>query len=308
MARPLPSLNALRVFEAAARHLSFLKASEELHVTPGAVSQQIRALEDELGVKLFRRFTRGVLLTDPGQRYARKISQLFDGLTAATRELRRDSPSAELKVSTVASFAARWLIPRLGAFRRAHPKFALSVEADDSVTDFAVDDIDLAIRYGPGGWPDLISELLFREEIFPVCSPKLLEGPVPLKTVADLSRHTLLDEETAETYSDRIWDFWFDSVGADSENRPKPGLRFTYAHMALQAAVAGQGVALGSTVLAADDLALGNLVRPLAESTMSRYAYWFVCPPDAADRPKVKAFREWVTAEAKRFVGQNTGT
>jgi LysR family glycine cleavage system transcriptional activator len=302
MARLLPPLNALRSFEAAARHLSFIKAGEELFVTPGAISQQVRQLEDQLGVKLFRRLTRGVLLTDAGQRYARRIAALFDGLATATREVRRDSSTAVLKVSSATSFAARWLIPRLGLFRQAHPGIVLQVLADNKLTDFTQDDVDLGIRFGPGGWPGLKAWFLFKEEVFPVCAPKLLAGPVPLTQVADLALHTLLEDEADDDLSwDLSWERWLTAVGA-GDVRVKPGLRFTYAHMALQAAVAGQGVALGTSVLAADDLAIGNLVRPLAEAAPSRFAYWVVCPEDAAERPRVRAFREWITAEAKRFL------
>jgi LysR family glycine cleavage system transcriptional activator len=308
MALLLPPLNALRAFEAAARHLSFMKAGEELHVTPGAISQQVRQLEDQLGVKLFRRLTRGVLLTDAGQRYARRIAALFEGLAAATREVKRDSSTASLKVTCVTSFAERWLIPRLGQFRQKHPGIVMQVLVDDKLTDFTQEDVDLGIRFGPGGWPGLKSEFLFREEVFPVCSPKLLEGPVPLARVEDLALHTVLDDESDDEPSwDLNWDRWLAAVGA-GEVRLKPALRFTYAHLALQAAVAGQGVALGSSVLAADDLALGNLVRPLAEAATGRFAYWLVYPPDAAERPKLKAFREWITGEAKRFLAQPSVT
>jgi LysR family glycine cleavage system transcriptional activator len=301
LSRILPSLTALRAFDAAARHLSFIKAGAELFVTPGAISQQVRALEDQLGVKLFRRLTRGVLLTDAGQRYAKAIARIFDDIAVATRDVKRHSSVAELKVSTGASFAARWLIPRLGLFRHANPKIVLRVIADNRLTDFATEDVDLAIRFGPGDWPDLVTEFLFREDIFPVCSPKLLDGPVPLQRVEDLTRHTLLDDETDEVYLDLTWEHWLHEVGAD-DVRPPPGVRFTYSHMALQAAVAGQGVALGTSVLAADDLAIGNLVRPLAESAASRFAYYFVCPQDAVERPKIKAFRGWITGEARRFL------
>ena len=302
MARVLPPLNALRAFEAAARHLSFIKAGEELFVTPGAISQQVRQLEAQLGVKLFRRLSRGVLLTDAGQRYALRLGTLFDGLAAATRDVRREGANTVLKVSSATSFAARWLIPRLGLFRQAQPGTALQVLADNKLTDFAQEDVDLAIRYGPGGWPDLKTELLFREEVFPVCAPKLLAGPVPLGKVADLALHTVLEDETDDgEFWDLSWVHWLAAVGAE-DIQLKPALRFTYAHMALQAAVAGQGVALGTSVLAADDLVIGNLVRPLAESTPGRFAYWLVCPPDAAERPKLRAFRDWITSEARRFL------
>jgi len=301
MVRKLPPLNALRAFEAAARHLSFLKASEELHVTPGAISQQVRALEEQLGVTLFRRMTRGVLLTDAGQRYGKRIGELLDGLVAATVDLQRDDAAGALTVSTMPSFAARWLIPRLGAFRIAHPSIALRVLAEGDLTDFAVENVDVAIRFGPGRYPGLVSELLFHEEIFPVCSPKLLNSGAPLRRLADLVNQTLLHDEPGAGYHDLNWRNWLEQVGA-SEIEPPPGPGFTYTHMTLQAAVAGQGVALGTTVLASDDLASGSLIRPLKESVTSSYSYWLVCPPGSLDRPKAKAFHDWVISEGARFI------
>src|SRR5262249_42046850 len=177
MARRLPPLNALRAFEAAARHLSFLKAANELHVTPGAVSQQVKGLEVQLGIKLFRRLTRGVLLTDAGQLYAKRLGELFDGIDAATRDLRRGEASPVLTVSAIPSFAARWLIPRLGTFNAAHPEITLRVIAESALPDFVTTDAEIAIRYGAAEYPGLTAELLFPGIIFPVCGPQLMEGP-----------------------------------------------------------------------------------------------------------------------------------
>lgn len=306
MVRPLPPLNALRAFEAAARHLSFLKAAEELHVTPGAISQQVKQLEDHLGIILFRRLPRGVLLTEAGQRYGKRIGEILEGIVAATVDLQRDEAAGILTVSAMPSFAARWLIPRLGLFRLAQPGISLRVVAEGDLTDFAVENVDVAIRYGPARYQGLASELLFPEEIFPVCSPKLLAGPTPLRRIADLVNFTLLYDEPGAGYHDLNWRRWLAQVGAP-EIEPSPGPAFTYTHMTLQAAVAGQGVALGSTVLAADDLASGSLVRPLPESVTSPFAYWFVCPPASLGRPKVKAFHDWVLAEGKSFVAALPG-
>jgi LysR family glycine cleavage system transcriptional activator len=305
MARRLPPLNALRAFEAAARNLSFLKAGEELAVTPGAISQQVRGLEQQIGVPLFRRLARGVLLTDAGQLYARQIGQLFDGIAAATEEARRDSGATSLRVVTGTSFAARWLIPRLGTFRSANPTITLRVVADDAIETLAAEEADVGIHYGPGKTPGLESVFLFSEDIFPVCSPKLLAGPVPLASLEDLGRHSLLDDEPDGIYDPNLtWRHWLKSVGA-GHIEPPPGVRFSYTHMALQAAAAGHGVALGTSVLGADDLIAGTLVRPLEEFTTSKFAYWLVATPAAAEWPKVKAFRDWVMSETRRFLAND---
>ncbi|HVJ53855.1 MAG TPA: transcriptional regulator GcvA [Aliidongia sp.] len=300
----MPPLNALRAFEAAARHLSFLKAAEELHVTPGAVSQQVKSLEDMLGVKLFRRLPRGVLLSDAGQRYGQRLGELFDGIAGATNELRRDSAPGVLTVSTTTSFAARWLIPRLGGFNLAHPGIMVRISAENAMTDFATDDVDLGLRYGGGVYPGLRSELLFAEEIFPVCSPALL-ARTPLETLDDLQHVTLLHDEPYLGSHEVDWESWLAARGAGHiEIRPAP--RFTHTHMSLQAAAAGMGVALGTNVLAAEDLASGVLARPFTDSVPSRHAYWLVYPQAWADRPKLKSFRDWVLEEGQRFLGGQT--
>ena len=301
MARRLPPLNALRAFEAAARHLSFLKAAQELHVTPGAVSQQVKGLEAQLGLTLFRRLTRGVLLTDTGQLYAKRLGELFDGIDAATRELRRGEVAPVLTVSALPSFAARWLIPRLGCFNLGHPEITMRVIAESSPPDFVNSDADVAIRYGTGLYPGLVGAQLFPGIIFPVCSPRLMEGAHPIRTLADLAHHTLLHDEPYPGFEELSWKSWLAAVGAGSvEDRPGPIFSFT--HMSLQAAASGQGVALGTAVLAGDDIAAGRLIRPLPHEVTSKTAYWLVCPPAAAERCKVRAFRDWVAAEIGRFL------
>ncbi len=301
MARRLPPLNALRAFEAAARHLSFLKAAEELHVTPGAVSQQIKALEDLLGVTLFRRLPRGVLLSDAGQRYGKRLGELLDGVEAATASLKRDSASAVLTVSTTTSLAARWLIPRLGSFSAAHPGIVVRVSAENAMVDFATAEADMALRRGAGASPGLRSERLLPEEVFPVCSPAFAAGPPPLKTLEDLRHATVLHEEVSPGGIDLDWADWLKALGA-GHIEVRDGPRFTYTHMSLQAAAAGLGIALGNNVLAGGDLTSGLLVRPFAELVPSLFAYWLVCPEATAERPKLKAFRDWVTAESRRFL------
>src|SRR5262249_31885946 len=278
MARRLPPLNALRAFEAAARHLSFLKAANELHVTPGAVSQQVKGLEVQLGIKLFRRLTRGVLLTDAGQLYAKRLGELFDGIDAATRDLRHGDASPVMTVSAIPSFAARWLIPRLGTFNTAHPDITLRVTAESGSPDFLNTDADIAIRYGPPGYPGLESELLFPGIVFPVCSPLLMEGPHPIRSLADLAHQTLLHDEPYPGFEDLSWKTWLAAVGAVGVEA-RPGPVFSFTHMSLQAAASGLGVALGTPVLAGDDLAAGRLVRPLPHEVRAKAAYWLLYPP-----------------------------
>jgi LysR family glycine cleavage system transcriptional activator len=296
----LPPLKALRAFEAAARHVSFLKAAEELHVTAGAVSQQVKALEEELGAPLFRRLPRGVALTRAGQRYGRQLGELFDGIAEATRQLREDKGAVELTINAMPSFEVTWLIPRLGAFNLANPDISVRVLSELEPTDFTEAEADLAIHYGRGDQPGVTSEWLLPRLIFPVCSPKLAAGPQPIRRIADLAQHTLLHEEPYYDFDDATWPRWFDAVGAKGV-RGRAGPVFTYSHMALQACRAGQGVALGTEVLAGDDILAGRLVRPLREAVESGYPYWLVYPPAALKRPKVKRFRDWVQAEATRF-------
>lgn len=300
----LPPLASLRAFEAASRHLSFTRAAEDLLVTPGAVSQQVKQLEDWLGVPLFRRLPKGVLLTDAGQLYGSELREIFARLVAAGERVRRQARSPVLTVSMTASLAARWLIPRLGGFRARHPDIDVRVEVNPLPTDFARENVELAIRHGPGpSWPGMHVELLFPEIIVPVCSPKLLEDGPPLRVPADLSRFTLLHEDTWADSLGRLhdvpWSAWLAAVGAGEVDSSR-GPHFSQTHMSLQAAVAGQGVALASKVVAADDLRAGRLVRPLPQEVAGESSYWFVCPEGAQTQPRIAAFRAWLMEEAER--------
>ena len=294
----LPPLNALRTFEAAARHLSFTRAADELHVTQAAVSHQIKALEDWLGVPLFRRMNRRLLLTEDGQRYLVSVRAAFDELTAGTQRLLAGERQGVLTVSVIPSFAARWLVPRLGRFRDAHPEIDLRLAATLQNVDFTRDDVDVGIRYGAGRYPGLHVTFLMQESYFPVCAPALLDGRYPLKEPGDLCHHTLLHDEHAPGQPNPEWRHWLKEAGA-VEVRWDRGPVFGDASMMIQAAVAGQGVALGRNTLVVDDLAAGRLVRPFELSLPSNYAYWIVCPEHYADRPKIVAFREWLLREAR---------
>ena len=291
MRRQLPPLNALPSFEAAARHLSFSRAADELNVTHGAVSRAVRNLEDQLGVQLMIRATRSVRLTPIGASFAAEIRHVLDQLAAA-RSAATGQTSGIVNVSTIDSFAARWLMPRLSRFRGVYGDIDMRVATSERLADFVSDGIDIAIRCGGGRYPGLSADLLMKEDHFPVCSPKLLRGRYPLRRPADLARHTLLhDVFTVD------WVMWLHSAGIDTVD-PHRGPTFLSSDHAIQAAVQGEGVVLGRSALVADDLAAGRLVRPFELSLPAGFAYYAVYPPRALQRPGVKAFRDWLMAEA----------
>ena len=293
MARQIPPLTALRAFEAAGRHLSFTKAAHELHVTQAAISHQVKSLEKYLGLKLFRRLNRTLLLTDAGQLYLPPLTDAFEGITRATHRLRQHLGRARLTVSVLPSFAAGWLVPRLGRFRQRCPDVDLRIDPTNSLTDFRRDDVELGILYGRGNYPGLRTDRLMREEFFPVCSPRLLEGPAPLRDPADLTHHTLLhDDMTVD------WRTWLLAAGVEGVDAER-GITVTDSSMLLRAAIAGQGVALARSVLAADEIASGRLVRPFDVDVPAEYAYYLAYPEKSADQPNVVAFREWILEEAR---------
>ena len=302
MKRRLPPLNALRAFEAAGRHLSFRKAAEELNVTPAAISHQVKALEAFFGAPLFRRLTRALLLTDTGQAALPLLGEGFDRLAEAAAGMRSHEDGPLLTVSVAPSFAAKWLVPRLDRFRAAYPEFDMRVDATDTVIDFARDTADVAVRYGDGNYPGLRTDCLMSEVSSPVCSPRLLEGAHPLRTPDDLRHHTLLHIDwKVENEAAPNWRMWLLAAGVRGIDATR-GLRFNQESMTVQAAIEGNGVALGSNVLVDDDVAAGRLVRPfdLSLSDPPEFSYYVVCPEASVDRPKVAAFRSWVIAEAKR--------
>ena len=295
MAGRLPSLNAMRAFEAAARHLSFSRAAEELNVTKAAVSHQVKALEDELGLPLFRRLNRALLLTPAGQILFPAITEALGLMRAAVDRLHQQDRTGELVLTMLDSFAAIWLVPRLGRFRKAHPEIDVRITTSDDSIDFSKADVDLAIRYGAGHWPDVHVERLMTEEMFPVCSPSLLRSGPPLETPADLANHTLLQDHPRDYW--RMWLMAVGETGIDAERGPG----YQHSNLVLQAAEQGDGVAIARSVLAADALAAGRLVKPFEVTVPAAYAYYVVCPPDHLERPKVKAFRAWLFAEARRL-------
>ena len=292
MPRRLPPLNALKAFEAAARRESFTRAAEELCVTQGAVSHQVKALEAELGLKLFNRERQRLVITEAGRAYLVVVRDAFDRIGDGTERLLQRQSGGALTVSTSPNFAAKWLVHRLGRFAEAHPEIDLRVSASMHHVDFAREDIDLAIRHGDGTAPGLHVTRLCTEELFPVCSPKLLNGRKALRTPADLGRFTLLH------VSDRDgWRQWLDFAGVDGVD-PTRGPVLNQASMAIDAAVDGQGIALARSALAAWDMRAGRLVRPFPFALKAPYGYWIVCPKSTADLPKIVTFRDWLLAEA----------
>ncbi len=295
MRRRVPSLNALKAFEATARQESFTKAADELCVTQGAVSQQVKALEAELSVRLFHRERQRLVITDAGRAYLEVVRDAFDRLALGTEQLLQRQKSGTLTITTSPNFAAKWLVHRLRRFSEAHPGIDLRVSASLQHIDFAREDIDLAIRHGDGQWPGMHVTRLCSEELFPVCSPKLLTGRGALRLPRDIRHHTLLHTNGTDD-----WTHWLQRVGVDGVDSidHRHGVVFNQASMAIDAAVDGQGIALARTALASWDLICGRLVRPFAQALAVPYAFWIVCPKSAAELPKISAFRAWLLQEA----------
>jgi LysR family transcriptional regulator, glycine cleavage system transcriptional activator len=289
MRRHLPPLNALRAFEAAARCLSFTRAAVELSVTQAAISHQVKALEERVGQKLFRRAGRGLVLTDAGQTYLAEVGGAFDRIDQATARLVAAGRGGGLKASVQPSFAAKWLIPRLGRFRALYPDIDLLISADGALVDFSRGDFDLAIRSGDGRWPGVRAERIAGERLIVVCSPRL----AGLTRPDDLRHHTLLHDQPREA-----WPLWLAAAGLHGLD-PRRGPAFSNATLVIQAAIEGQGVAVVGETLAAPDLAAGRLIRPFDLALAGPYAYWLVRPGVGADRPAVAAFRDWLLAEAR---------
>ncbi|NVN87766.1 MAG: transcriptional regulator GcvA [Rhodopseudomonas sp.] len=293
MTARLPSLNGLRAFEAAARHLSFTKAAAELNVTQTAISHQIKRLEDELGVRLFVRQNRALALTPQARDYLPGIRAAFNDLRLATDRLLRKGDDNVLTVSTLASLAAKWLMPRLSAFQEAHPGIDVRITTSRALVDFKSGDVDAAIRYGRGQWPGLRADWLMADQLFPVCSPALLKGGKPLKCPQDLAEHTLL--HTSGGYDDD-WRLWLTAAGQPPTVSKLPGLSFDLIFMTVQAAIDGLGVAMGRTSYVESDIAKGRLVVPFKIKLPDEWGFYLVSPKANADSPKLSAFRQWLTA------------
>jgi LysR family glycine cleavage system transcriptional activator len=291
--RQIPPLNALRAFEAVARHLSFTGAADELGVTQGAVSQQVKKLEAHFGLLMFRRVHQGLLLTDAGQSYLPAVRDAFDGLALGTRNLQSRERGGVLTVSVSAGFATKWLVPRSHRFYERHPEIDLRISASPDHINFARGDVDLAVRHGDGVWPELDTTRLMAEKVFPVCSPRLAGKLHDLKAPIDLRHQTLL-----HSWQPDYWPRWFAAADAADAVDTTRGPVFSDHNNAIQAAIDGQGVALGRTALVGDDLLAGRLIRPFDQVISAEIAYWIVCPKGTAERPKIAAFCEWLLAEA----------
>tara|TARA_B100000029_G_scaffold497818_1_gene565820 strand:- start:796 stop:1704 length:909 start_codon:yes stop_codon:yes gene_type:complete len=295
MSRQQISLTALRAFEAAARHLSFTKAAEELAVTPAAISNHIKALENQYGVQLFRRLTRAVTLTEAGQSALPLLRQGFDKLSEAADRLGNLNPGGTITVSVLPFFASKWLVPRLHGFYQTHADIDVRIDANMRAVDLFRDSVDVCVRLGRGNYPDLDVVKLLDEQAFPVCSPRLLEEVGPLKHPEDLRHHTLLHVESDEFYFPE-WSAWLKVAGVEEIDASR-GPRFNQLGLQVQAAVEGHGVALASSVLVTDDLYAGRLVRPFDLAVEADFAYYLLCQKEAASQPLIVAFREWILTE-----------
>ena len=314
MSQRLPPLNALKAFEAAARHLSVKKAAVELNVTPAAVSHQIRTLEEYLNVQLFHRYNRALELTDAARACLPKLREGFDCLAQAVDRLRTHTSGGMMTVSAAPSFAARWLMPRLHRFIAAHPEIEVRVSARmrrisvDGKVDVAeratietwLDDSDIAIIYGHGHYPDLDVHKLLPLTVTPICSPQALSGEHALRTPEDLKHYMLLHDDTGEMYDgESFWDVWLKAAGVKGLDA-KRGAHFSHAVLAFEAAMDAIGVVASIPALASEDLAAGKLVMPFDLKVTLASAYYLVCEPHAKTRPAVAAFRDWLIAEAAK--------
>jgi LysR family glycine cleavage system transcriptional activator len=295
MSQPLPPLNALKAFEAIARHLSFAKAAEELHVTPAALSHQIRALEEQLGLALFHRRTRAIELTDAGRLIYPGLHAGFESVRNAIGQLERGRDANVLVISATTGLTAKWLMPRLWRFLHAHPDIDARISASMKLADFETDGVDVAIRLSKQSFPGLHVERLFDDSVLPVCSPRLIEQG--LRSAADLPRFPLIHYDIPTSmYAPPLWADWFAIAGLQGIDATR-GLKVNVADHALDAAVAGAGVSLSFKLIASDDVHAGRLVTPFGPELPLSSGYHFVCPKGHETRPKVRAFRDWLFAE-----------
>ncbi|MBI5263468.1 MAG: transcriptional regulator GcvA [Bradyrhizobium sp.] len=294
MSARLPSLNGLRAFEAAARHLSFTQAAAELNVTQTAISHQIRRLEEELGLRLFVRQNRSLSLTAEAREYLPGVRAAFNDLKLATDRLLRRDDGHVLTVSTLASLAAKWLLPRLADFQESHPGIDVRIATSTSLVDFERDKVDAAIRYGRGQWPGVRADWLMADELFPVCSPALLTGDKPLRSPEDLKDHVLLHAINGDD-----WRLWLTAAGLPTDISKQPGVTFDLMFMTVQAAIDGLGIAMGRTTYVQDDITKGRLVVPFRIALPANAGFYLVTPQARADAPKLAAFRQWLTASAQ---------
>ena len=311
--RRLPPLNSLRAFEAAARLSSFARAATELHVTPAAISHQVKALEESLGVKLFRRRASGLELTYAGRVCQPKLREGFDRLAEAVDQIRATGAPGTLTVDSAPTFAAKWLAPRLHRFVAAHRGLDVRINASTRLIDplrdeagvnenepgLPPEDADISIRFGGGDYPGMRVDQLMKVDVTPMCSPRLLQGERALRGPRDLGKHVLIHDIIPSDDERPLWQVWLDAAGVDGID-VSHGLRFNHSGLALEAAADGLGVTLGMPQLAAFDLAAGRLVAPFAIRVPLKSAYYLVSSGERSDRTEVGAFRRWILEEARR--------
>ncbi len=298
MSRRLPSLNALKAFEAAARHLSFTKAAEELNVTQGAISHQVQGLEESLGLQLFRRMNRSMALTDAGRAYLPALSEAFDRIAGATEQLKAQEETGQLTVTVLPSFAARWLLPRLGRFRQIAPDIDVMVSSRQQLVDLTREPVDAAIRFGmgQGRYPALEETLLLGDEILPVMAPSLRDGRPPPRRPEDLKDYPLLHDEVGDMEPAVDWRRWLLLAGVDCVDWRR-GSAFTDSAFGVMAAIAGEGVALARRTLCLEDLVAGRLVQPFGPSVPLKQTYRLLVTREKAQWPKIRRFRQWLLDE-----------
>mgnify|MGYP001171447206 FL=1 len=298
MARRLPNLNALKAFEAAARHLSFTQAAAELNVTQGAISHQVQGLEESLGLVLFKRMNRRLALTDAGRAYLPALSEAFDRIAGATERLRAQEESGQLTVTVLPSFAARWLLPRIGRFRRVAPDIDVAISSRQQLVDLAREPVDAAIRFGlgQGRYPELAETFLMGDEIFPVMAPALRDGRPPPRRPEELRDYPLLHDEGGDMEPAIDWRRWLALAGVEDVDWRR-GSSFTDSAFGVLAAIAGEGVALARRSLCLEDLVAGRLVRPFGPNVALKQTYRLLVAREKAHWPKVQRFRQWLLDE-----------
>jgi LysR family glycine cleavage system transcriptional activator len=296
-------LNALRAFEASARHLSFALAAEELSVTPAAVGQLVRRLEETLGVELFHRSRSGparLVLTEAAQSALPELQTGFAHLNGAVDRLRAGRKRSTLAVTVPTAFAEKWLLPRLDDFRSQHPEYELRIDIGIALVDFTTQPIDVGIRYGYGTWAGLASTVFTFDEFFPVCGPSLLEGKHPLLSPDDLRHHRLIhDSSMPPTTGFPTWQQWYSKTGLPVGESER-GIHINNSAAVFRMAIAGEGVALGRSTLIEQELADGRLVRPFGPSLECSLAYYVVCRPGEVSDPAIASFREWLIFQASQ--------
>lgn len=302
MTAKLPPLNALRAFEATARHLSVKNAADELCVTPGAVSQMLKALELHLGVKLFRRVNRGIFLTDAGQGFLPPVRNAFRQIAEASRRVTVSADAGVLTVSVTPFFAAAWLVPRLKDFQDAHPDIDLQVVTSNALVDFSRDGVDLAVRHGLGRYPGLCSERVVAVEIVPVAAPTLVAKLGKPTSAAEMTRWPHVHDAERKG-----WHLWFQAQGIDEIGPPR-GPAFDDSGLLLKAVLAGQGAGLLPAAMVALEVAEGRLVKLADVALLDDFAYYLVYPQSSRERPKVAAFRAWILSAAADADNTTTAT